>query len=175
LAPHLALAVLRLETAIESGEFDVRPIDDELIEILHRRLCAELIPSMAGWRRLEVVVGTHAPPVYHRVPLLVREYGRDLQARLAALPVAPPEILLETLAFAEGRLLSIHPFVDFNGRLTRVLLRLLLRRLDLPWVDLLPPDGGKARYLDALSAADRNDWRPLMTVWRERFERGVVE
>ncbi|MGH8524836.1 MAG: hypothetical protein ACREXY_11645, partial [Gammaproteobacteria bacterium] len=39
---------------------------------------------------------------------------------------------LEALAFAEGRLLSIHPFLDFNGRATRVWLREVIRRL--------PPD-----------------------------------
>lgn len=173
LAPHLAEAVRRLESAIESGEFDDRPIDGELIETLHRRLCAELTPQLAGWRHINVVVGAHTPPDCHRVPLLVREYGRDLEARLAALPGASPDILLEALAFAEGRLLSIHPCADFNGRLTRVLLRLLLRRLDLPWVDLLPSAGKEVAYLAALAAADRNDWRPLMAVWRERFTQEV--
>lgn len=173
LAPHLASEVRALEASIEAGEFDARPIDDELIEHLHRRLCAELTPQLTGWRRINVVVGAHAPPDYFRVPSLVREYARDLEARLAALPDASGELLLEALAFAEGRLLSIHPFADFNGRLTRVLLRLLLRRLDLPWVELLPPAGQEAAYLEALSAADRNDWRPLMKVWRERFEHEV--
>ena len=38
----------------------------------------------------------------------------------------------ECLAFAQARLLSIHPFEDFNGRLTRVLLADLLHRLDMP-------------------------------------------
>lgn len=104
------------------------------------------------------------PPDCYRVPSLVREYGRDLETRLAAVSDTHPEILLETLAFAEGRLLSIHPFADFNGRLTRVLLRLLLRRFDLPWVGLLPPVGEEAGYLAALHAADGNDWRPLMDV-----------
>lgn len=173
LAPHLALAVQNLEAAIEAGEFDTSPIDDELIAALHRRLCAELTPQLAGWRRIDVVVGAHTPPDHHRVPALVREYGRDLEARLTALSGANPEILLETLAFAEGRLLTIHPFADFNGRLTRVLLRLLLRRLDLPWVALAPPAGKASNYLEALSSADRNDWRPLMAVWRERFEQEI--
>lgn len=175
LAPHLARALRRLEAGIEAGEFDARPIDDALIDHLHRRLCADLTPQLAGWRRANVVIGAHIPPDHFRVPSLVREYARDLEARLAALPDAQPECLLEALAFAEGRLLTIHPFADFNGRLTRVLLRLLLRRLDLPWVELVPPSGKEMGYLRALSAADRNDWRPLMAVWRERFERVIEE
>jgi CRISPR-associated endonuclease/helicase Cas3 len=77
--------------------------------------------------------------------------------------VIPEEPLLETLAFAEGRLLSIHPFTDFNGRVTRLFLRELLRRSALPPVDLVPtsPDA-EAAYRVALHAGDRLDWRPLM-------------
>ncbi len=44
----------------------------------------------------------------------------------------PNDLWLETLAFAEGRLLSIHPFADFNGRVTPVFIDLLTRVLKLP-------------------------------------------
>ncbi len=78
---------------------------------------------------------------------------------------------METLAFAEGRLLSIHPFLDFNGRVTRLWLRELLRRLELPPVDLVPTDpAAVATYLAALRAADDLDWTPLVAVWRDRLE-----
>lgn len=43
-----------------------------------------------------------------------------------------PERLLETLAFAEHRLLYMDSFVDFSGRVTRLFLAELLRRLGLP-------------------------------------------
>ncbi|MGH8563951.1 MAG: hypothetical protein ACREXW_07610 [Gammaproteobacteria bacterium] len=80
---------------------------------------------------------------------------------------------LECLAFAEGRLLSIHPFEDFNGRLTRAFLAEILQRLDLPAVDPTPEAGQDTeRYRQTLKAADRADWGPLVTVWRERFEKG---
>lgn len=103
--------------------------------------------------------------------MMLREYARDLQSRLDALSSEPDERLLEALAFAEGRLLSIHPFADFNGRVTRLFLRLLLRQLDLNSVPLVPTPQETSAYLAALRAADRNDWRPLMNIWRERFER----
>ena len=104
----------------------------------------------------------------------MRNYVQDLSARLDHLPPAPDDRWLETLAFAEGRLLSIHPFTDFNGRVTRVFVDWLTRRLDLPDVDPTPDEGpATQRYLAALRAADRNDWQPLMVIWRERFEQGV--
>ena len=80
------------------------------------------------------------------------------------------DLLLEALVFAEGRLLFIHPFMDFNGRVTRVFLRLILRRLDLAPVTLVPAEDALQKYLAALSDADRSNWKPLMEFWRIRFE-----
>ncbi len=168
LAPHLASSARAIESEIESGAFDDRLLDEYLVLELHRCLCASLTPQIAGWRRSEVAVGSHNPPQPHLVPQLMLEYGRDLQARLAA--VDGDERLLETLAFAEGRLLSIHPFADFNGRVTRLFLRLLLRRLDLPVVDLVPDPDRPDAYFAALRAGDQRNWKPLCEVWRERFE-----
>lgn len=64
----------------------------------------------------------------------------DVQGRLSARNSVGDDLLLETLAFAEGRLLSIHPFTDFNGRVTRVWLREILRRPTLPPVQLAPAE-----------------------------------
>src|SRR5712692_668 len=91
----------------------------------------------------------------------------DLQVRLSAAGETD-SFLLEALAFSEGRLLSVHPFADFNGRVTRVWLREILRRLDLPPVQLAPnEEPARGEYLAALRAADRNDWQPLTEVWKK--------
>lgn len=175
LAPHLARNVLALEKRIEDGEFDPAALDDALLLRFHSLICGDLVPQLAGWRRANVTVGDHEPPDFFKVPALVREYGRDLQIRLSTVGEVG-EILLETLAFAEGRLHFIHPFTDFNGRVARVWLREILRRLDLPPVRLAPGDEpARSEYLSALRAADRNDWRPLMDIWRRRFETGETK
>ncbi|HAO80750.1 MAG TPA: hypothetical protein DCQ92_17615 [Verrucomicrobia subdivision 3 bacterium] len=103
----------------------------------------------------------------HQVPLLVRDDFADLNVRLAGKEM----LLLETLAFAEGRLLFIHPFSDFNGRATRLLLAEILRRQELPPVELAPTnDTARRNYISALEAADRLDWTPLTKLWQERLE-----
>ncbi|MBI2319790.1 MAG: Fic family protein [Betaproteobacteria bacterium] len=171
LAPHLARNVLALERRIEDGGFVQAVLTDALLLQFHELICGDLVPQLAGWRKTNVAVSEHAPPDFFRVPALVREYGLDLQARLSATGDHLDDLLLETLAFAEGRLLSIHPFTDFNGRVTRIWLREILRRLDLPPVQLAPAEEfARKEYLVSLQAADRNDWRPLMNVWRQRFE-----
>lgn len=172
LAPLLAARVLHVEQDIEHGRYDNRALDDGLILELHRRLCEDLVPVFLGWRGIDVMIGAHTPPEHFRVPVLMREYARDLATRLEH-TAADVALQLEALAFAEGRLLSIHPFADFNGRTTRLFLRLLLRRLDLPDADLVPASDGTGSYLAALAAGDRSDWQPLMAIWTQRLQQGA--
>lgn len=101
----------------------------------------------------------------------MREFALDLAARISHLG-SSPELLPELLGFAEGRLLSIHPFADCNGRATRLFLRLMLRRLELPVVNLVPAPENLSAYLGALAAGGRADWAPLATVWRQRLVLG---
>jgi CRISPR-associated endonuclease/helicase Cas3 len=171
LAPHLALRVQELEAAIAEGLFAKRRLDEELIRDLHRRICGDLLPQTGGcWRRIDVRVGEHELPSYPRIPILMRDYCLDLKARLGALSGPTDERVPETLARAEGRLLWIHPFADFNGRTTRVLLAELLRRLGLPAINPTPdPGSGAERYLSSLRASDRGNWGPLTEFWIERF------
>ncbi|MGB0714108.1 MAG: Fic family protein, partial [Gammaproteobacteria bacterium] len=172
LSNHLSVRVEQLAVVIAEGEFDDRPLDEALIRELHGRICGDLTPQFAGiWRQVDVVVGTHEPPPPWQLAPAMRDFLADLRVRLEHLAPKPDELWLETLAFAEGRLLSIHPFQDFNGRLTRVFIDLLLARLDLPDVEPIPAYGQPTQtYLDALRAADQNDWRPLMTIWKQRLE-----
>ena len=170
LAPLLAERVLHTHAAIARGEFDQASPSRDLICTLHAAICSDLVPDWAGrWRAIAVVVGTHEPPQPHEIALRMHDYEADLAVRLTTL-AEHPELLPETLAFAEGRLLSIHPFRDFNGRVTRLFLPWLLRRLNLPPVDLVPTDpAATATYLAALRAADRLDWQPLATIWEQRL------
>ena len=78
--------------------------------------------------------------------------------------------LPDTLAFAEARLLTIHPFADLNGRLVRLWLWELLRRLKLPPVQLVPRNKEETEiYLAALRAGDQNNYQPLAQSWMHRL------
>jgi len=172
LAPLLAERVLRVEHDITGGIYAQEPLTQDLLLAFHRQIAGELFPEWAGrWRDAEVRVGEHHPTRPYQVPILMRDYGEDLGTRLANASGQMDDLLLESLAFAEGRLLTIHPFTDFNGRVTRLFLRELLRRLELPPVDLVPTDApGEAAYRSALRAADILNWHPLTDIWKRRFE-----
>lgn len=169
LAPLLAERVLAVEQRIAARDFQSRELDGEFTRQLHALIAGDLVPDWAGqWRTIAVQVGAHEAPAPHEIPLLMRNYADDLATRLDHLT---DDLLLETLAFAEGRLLSIHPFRDFNGRVTRLFLRELLLRLDLPPVDLVPTTpADEADYFASLRAGDTLNWQLLSAIWRQRLE-----
>jgi len=172
LAPLLAERALVIERSIALGEFAATPIGVDFFRDIHRRLCGDLVPDWGGrWRTIEVQVGSHHPPPAYKVPLLMADFVADLGARLDdSVPDPVSDRLTEHLAFGEGRLLSIHPFTDFNGRVTRLWLRELLRRLDLPDVELVPATlAATEAYLGALRAADSMDLGPLQRIWAQRL------
>ena len=174
LAPHLAKGVERVMALLLNKSVAELLITTEFICTLHKDAFEGLFPVWAGqYRDRNVSVGKHMPPPYYEVPLLVRQYCEDLEARLSALGAAPPitNILLEALAFAEGRFLTIHPFLDFNGSVARMFLFALCYRLDLPPVELVPNEKQKEGYLFALSEGDKLNWQPLIEVWKQRLVR----
>lgn len=169
LAPLLAERVLGVQQRLEAEAYADLPLDDELVRRLHGDFCGDLVPDWAGrWRMIEVRVGPHQPPAPHLVPQLMRDYAGNLRARLAAPP--DPGLTPEHLAYAEGRLLTIHPFRDFNGRLVRLWLWEILRRLGLPPVELAPARPADIEsYLTALRACDTGNLGPLTALWQDRL------
>jgi Fic family protein len=64
----------------------------------------------------------------------------------------------------------IHPFRDFNGRVGRVLLAVVLYALALPHVQTAPVEpAARQEYLAALRAADDDDLMPLTRLWIDRL------
>jgi CRISPR-associated endonuclease/helicase Cas3 len=171
IAPLLAEQVLLVESRIYRGDFSSHPLDENLAAEIHHLICKELVPDWAGkWRTIDVRVGNLEPPKPPLVPILMRDYGADLAARWLEASSQIGDLTLEFLAFAEGRFLTIHPFTDFNGRTIRLFLLELLRRLDLPELELAPEsETARQKYFTALEAADRSDWAPLIEIWESRL------
>ena len=144
--------MLAVEQTIAVGDFRSRTLDGDFLRELHAGIAGDLVPDWAGrWRTVAVQVGAHEPPAPHEIPVLIHGYVADLAVRCAHLT---DDLLLGTLAFAEGRLLSIHPFRDFKGRVPRLFLRELLRRWELPLVDLVPITPADEQADEAVEALD---------------------
>ncbi len=98
LAPLLAERALQIQLDIEEGRLASRPLDDSLLQDLHRQLCGDLLPEMAGrWRTVAVRVSQHEPPPAHQVPALMRDYALDLSVRGIGTPSGDDELFIESL------------------------------------------------------------------------------
>ena len=176
LAPLLAEKVGEAEAAIVNRIWQDLTFEELLIK-LHQCICEDLTPDIAGhWRRKDVRVGDHEPPRFYKVPELMHNYVEDLKKRLDSMSTDLDAQLIDHLTFAEGRLLHIHPFEDFNGRVSRLFLIEILYRLNLE-IAIDPatasPDEAK-EYFAALHAYDNRNSRPLSNIWRRRFERAII-
>jgi len=166
-----------IEAIIGQTPADIQ-VTPEWICKLHNDIAGSLFPEWAGrFRDVNVVVGTHTPPPYFEVPIHVRQYCDDLDARLTfAVKERKIETFAETLAFADWRFQWIHPFRDFNGRAGRILLSAVLFKLKLPpaeTAEVEPQE--KEKYLNALRAADTGDISSLTQIWLIRLLKSAQE
>ena len=95
------------------------------------------------------------PPPWTDVPTAVDEWIKQAQA----LPSIEELKLPEAIAAVHARFEQIHPFLDGNGRTGRLVLNLLLIRLQYPPAIIYK--GDRTRYLKALGRADQGDYGAL--------------
>jgi Fic/DOC family len=112
--------------------------------------------SPGNWRRHDIHAFKHGmkPPSHPEIPALVRDWVDGV----ASLPRESSPVA-EALAARHAAFERIHPFIDGNGRVGRLLMNLLLVRLGYP--PAIIQKRLRDRYLDALHRADRGDPGPL--------------
>lgn len=128
------------------GVFDISQVC-----LIHKILTqgAEDVKHPGAFRRETGRVGTgrgsSIPPPAERLEMLMGMYENWLQNELTKCANGSKSIIL-TAAQAYQRLVSIHPFENGNGRISRLMMNYVLERFDLPPAIL----GDKKNVLDAL-------------------------
>src|SRR6202163_2118996 len=122
--------------------------------------------SPGNWRRHDIHAFKHGmkPPSHPQVPALVRDWVDNV----ASLP-RDSSPTAESVAVRHAAFERIHPFIDGNGRVGRLLMNLLLVRLGYP--PAIIQKRQRERYLKALAQADRQDAGPL----GELIARAVID
>ncbi|TRY74605.1 hypothetical protein TCAL_00770 [Tigriopus californicus] len=136
----------------------------DILEI-HKRVIGHVDPIEAGIiRRTQVFVGDYVPPHPSHIDLLMEKFidwlnsseNLDMHAvRYAAL--------------AHYKLVYIHPFVDGNGRTSRLLMNLILMQSGYPPIIIRKQD--RLKYYQALVTANEGDIRPFVRFIAECTER----
>ncbi|XP_022094140.1 adenosine monophosphate-protein transferase FICD-like [Acanthaster planci] len=133
------------------GDISVR----DILEI-HRRVLGHVDPLEAGQiRATQVFVGSHVPPPPSDVELLLEEFVEWLKSDEAN-AMHP----VQFAALAHYKLVYIHPFLDGNGRTSRLLMNLILMRAGYP--PIIVKVGQRHEYYEAIKKGNVGDIRPFI-------------
>ena len=143
----------KLRSFFDNYEGDV---SEKLIKEVHAIIMTDLLESAGVYRRIQVHIGKaeHQPPpafeVSGRMEKLVKWYRKN-RNKMHPFELA---ILLHT------KLVTIHPFVDGNGRVSRALMNFVLEKNGYPTIYF----GIEHRndYFDAVSEGNDEQYRPIV-------------
>ncbi|KAK7164212.1 hypothetical protein R3I94_002819 [Phoxinus phoxinus] len=128
---------------------------NDILEI-HRRVLGYADPVEAGrFRASQVFVGHHIPPHPQDLDWHMQELVQWLNSE-EALHLHP----VEFAALAHYKLVYVHPFVDGNGRTSRLLMNLILMQASYPPITIRKEQ--RVEYYAALDTANEGDVRPFI-------------
>lgn len=136
--------------------YRLRDIDMGDILEIHKRVLGHVDPVEGGqFRRTQVYVGGHIPPGPSEIHKLMLQFLEWLNSE-DALELHP----VRYAALAHYKLVHIHPFIDGNGRTSRLLMNLLLMQAGYPPVII--PKQRRHMYYQHLQTANDGDVRPFV-------------
>ncbi|XP_065557744.1 protein adenylyltransferase FICD-like [Artemia franciscana] len=128
-----------------------KKISEEVILKLHYHVLGRVNPKESGvYRRVRVTVGDHKCPHPRRVKSLMEKFYKWLNSDDAR-KLHP----IKYAAMAHFKLVSIHPFVDGNGRVSRLLMNLILMKKNYPLVII--HRSKRSQYYQAIIDANLGD------------------
>ena len=135
-------------------------ISPQFICRLHGVAFGWIFPTWAGkYRKVQVTFSGKEAVSYHQLPELVVNLCLDLRERIKRLPKPEEDVFIvevvKLLAWFQHKFVLIHPFLDYNGRIARMLTILILLKLNLPPMELkADTKTDRKRYIKALQDAD---------------------
>ena len=134
-----------------------RPISEKDILELHRIVFYKVDETWAGKYRamnVQIAGANKIFPSFFEVPELMSQFITWLNS-LGARQLPTVELAAE----AHYRLVNIHPFVDGNGRVTRLLMNLILLQHGFPIAVIT--NEKRSNYLSFLEQADQGNFLPF--------------
>jgi Fic family protein len=140
----------------------------EVILYWHKKLFESTKPDIAGKIRQHQVAisgSKFMPPLYVEIyPLLMEFFSWYAKNKSKMHPV-------ELAAIAHLKLVTIHPFADGNGRISRLVMNFILQRYGYPMFDI--PYENRTSYYNALERSQMKKFDGVFLQWF--FKRYVKE
>ncbi len=148
--------------ALSNVEFDhlLKPFRLEYVHFFHRLVMMGILPpkKLGEFRRLPVHVGD--PDVFFPPPSVLQELIQEFCAGFPPIVPQPKYDVILKSATVSHRFVRIHPYSDGNGRVSRILMNLILWR-HYPPVYLKADSEGRHRYAYALRRANDGNHEPM--------------
>jgi Fic family protein len=144
-----------------------RDLEETDVLKVHELIFSGVLENAGKYRNAQVYIqgSDFMPPPAFEVPELMK-------ALLKWLKENPEELRpIEIAAIFHYRLVSIHPFDDGNGRITRLLMNLLLMKHGYTLTVIKRVD--RRRYYDTLDKADRGDLKPFVNFVARSVEQSL--
>lgn len=165
-----AVAHIHVQRLIDTGQDpDAWPASAAYASWLHEKFCSRLPPEMlfvaddrtgarleivpGQWRKRDVQVGRHIPPAAADIPRFMSYFDKAY-----ASPPLSRFRQVQTVGAVHHRFLWIHPFLDGNGRVARLMSHALFKRLGVGtslWSVARGLARDEERYKALLAQADR--------------------
>jgi len=129
-----------------------RAITEEDVLFLHKLFFEQIDSENAGRYRQRnlIITGTdYLPPDYHEVPELMKKYIQNLNG------VNGDKHPLEMASDLHAEFEAIHPFIDGNGRIGRLLLSILTMKKG--YCPVIIPPIRRAEYITAMRKSNKGD------------------
>ncbi|XP_062038293.1 protein adenylyltransferase FICD isoform X2 [Lepus europaeus] len=148
---HAAMKYINTTLVSRIGSVTISDVQE-----IHRRVLGYVDPVEAGrFRTTQVLVGHHIPPHPQEVEKQMEEFIQWLNSEDAT-QLHP----VEFAALAHYKLVHIHPFIDGNGRTSRLLMNLILMQAGYPPVTIRKEQ--RSEYYHVLEVANEGDVRPFI-------------
>jgi Fic family protein len=138
-----AVAHIHVQRLIDTGrDPDAWPASAAYASWLHEEFCSRLPPEMlfvtdektggrleimpGEWRKRDVQIGLHVPPPHEDLPRFMARFDTAYGS-----PPLSKTRQIQTVGAVHHRLLWIHPFLDGNGRVARLMSHALFKRLGI--------------------------------------------
>lgn len=164
-----AVAHIHVQQLIDTGrDPDAWPASAAYAAWLHEEFCSRLPPEMlwvtnektgeklpvipGEWRKHDVDVGRHLPPEHKDLPQFMARFDQAYRS-----PPLSQLRQIQTVGAVHHRFLWIHPFLDGNGRVARLMSHALFKRLGIGtslWSVARGLARNEERYKTLLARAD---------------------
>ncbi len=172
-ARNLSAAVDFLESLAQDS---TQPIKEFNVRQIHGLVLKDIDDKNAGgYRKVQVQISgsSYEPPGPEQVPEQMETFGRWLaEASCPDGNFASPEGLLCAVV-AHTWLVYVHPFIDGNGRVARLIMNLILMRYGFPIAIISRED--RLRYYDALEESQASDLSSFLALLVESIEESLEE